>query len=89
MRRLAGHTDPVTHVALAADGRRAVSASFDNTLRVWNLDSGACLARFSADGPIPVCGITTGAHVIVAGDAAGRVHILRLRGVRSTHPPAR
>jgi FOG: WD40 repeat len=30
-------------VALHADGRRAVSGSYDKTVRVWDLDTGACL----------------------------------------------
>jgi WD40 repeat protein len=30
-------------VAITPDGRRAVSASFDNTLRVWDLESGQSL----------------------------------------------
>ena len=43
LRVLEGHFGPVTSVALCADGRRAVSgAGFpDNTLRVWDLDTGA------------------------------------------------
>jgi WD40 repeat protein len=49
IRTLEGHTKPIESVALHADGRRAVSAagrgygSTDNTLKVWDLDSGACL----------------------------------------------
>ena len=42
-RPLSGHTDRVTSLAVAADGRRAVSASFDETLRVWDLETGLCL----------------------------------------------
>jgi len=33
----------VNSVALHADGRRLVSGSSDNTVQVWNLDSGECL----------------------------------------------
>jgi WD40 repeat protein len=40
LRTLAGHTDRVLGVALTPDGRRAVSASYDGTLRVWDLESG-------------------------------------------------
>ena len=37
---LAGHLGPVNGVAITADGRRAVSASLDKTLKVWNLQGG-------------------------------------------------
>ena len=42
-RVLAGHTNRVETVGLHSDGRRAVSASWDGTLRVWELETGACL----------------------------------------------
>ena len=38
---LRGHPDRVNAVAVTADGRRAVSASEDGTLKVWDLASGA------------------------------------------------
>ena len=37
---LSGHTAQVDGVALSADGRLAVSASHDHTLKVWDVDSG-------------------------------------------------
>ena len=40
-RTLTGHAGAVTAVALA--GGRALSGSHDRTLRLWDLDSGACL----------------------------------------------
>ncbi len=40
LRTLAGHSDWVYGVAVTADGRRAVSASRDRTLKVWVLESG-------------------------------------------------
>jgi WD40 repeat protein len=43
IRRLEGHTAEVNSVALHADGRRAVSASYDKTLKVWDLETGVCL----------------------------------------------
>jgi WD40 repeat protein len=35
-----GYSDSVNGVALNGDGRRAVSASDDHTLKVWDVDSG-------------------------------------------------
>jgi WD40 repeat protein len=40
---LYGHHGWVTNIALTSDGRRAVSASADNTLRVWDVNGGKCL----------------------------------------------
>jgi WD40 repeat protein len=37
---LQGHTDWIEAVAVTPDGNRAISASIDRTLRVWNLESG-------------------------------------------------
>jgi WD40 repeat protein len=41
LRTLAGHTGGVNGVALSDDGRVAVSASEDGTLKVWDVESGA------------------------------------------------
>jgi WD40 repeat protein len=36
----------VESVAVLPDGKRAISASYDQTLKLWNLDSGQCLRTF-------------------------------------------
>ena len=43
LRMLEGHTDTVHSASITEDGRRAVSTSSDNTLRVWDLETGECL----------------------------------------------
>jgi hypothetical protein len=40
IRTLEGHTTGVNGMALSADGRRAVSASWDKTLKVWEVQTG-------------------------------------------------
>ncbi len=43
VRTLEGHMDQVMAAAVLPDGRRAVSASNDTTLKVWDLQTGRCL----------------------------------------------
>jgi hypothetical protein len=40
LRAFVGHTDAVSAVAVLPDGRRALSGSDDNTLRLWDLETG-------------------------------------------------
>ncbi len=44
---LTGHTAEINDCAISADGRRAISASADRTLRVWDLESGHQLATLT------------------------------------------
>jgi eukaryotic-like serine/threonine-protein kinase len=57
------HQDDVFSVVFSVDGRRAVTASFDRTARVWDVETGSCLvtlehvdrvslARLSPDGSL-------------------------------------
>ena len=46
---LEGHTNSVLAVAISTDGGKIVSGSEDNTMRVWNAETGeviACLPAF-------------------------------------------
>ena len=43
VRILMGHSDGISSVVVTPDGRRAVSASTDRTLRVWDLETGRSL----------------------------------------------
>src|SRR5262249_54144765 len=47
IRVLAGHAQPVEAVAFAPDGRTALSASWDRTLRLWDMHTGQTLRTFT------------------------------------------
>jgi WD40 repeat protein len=78
LRTLEGHTDSVHAVAVTPDGQRAVSASEDNTVKVWGLETGEVLATFTCDSAALCCAFSDTLKLIVAGDAGGHVHFLRL-----------
>src|SRR5262249_61513451 len=43
-RQLNGHSKPVVHAAFSGDGKRVVTASEDNTARIWDAESGKEIA---------------------------------------------
>lgn len=63
---------------MTPDGRRCVSASLDQTLKVWDLADGESIATFTCDGAIYTCAIAADSRTIIAGDATGAVHFLYL-----------
>jgi WD40 repeat protein len=75
---LEGHSRVVSGVAVTPDGRRALSASSDRTLKLWDLRTGEALATFTCDSRASCCAYSDALKLIVAGDAGGHVHFLRL-----------
>jgi WD40 repeat protein len=65
---------------LTPDGKRAISASYDNTLKVWDIETGKIITSFNGDRDILTCAVSSDGLTIVAGDRIGRVHMLRLEG---------
>jgi WD40 repeat protein len=74
---LEGHSEDVLTVAVTADGKRAVSASEDRTLKLWDLDTGLLIATFHGDAPA-LCCASADERRIVAGDSGRRVYFLSL-----------
>ncbi|MEZ4449528.1 MAG: WD40 repeat domain-containing protein [Nannocystaceae bacterium] len=72
---LRGHEGPITGVALTGDGR-LLTTSEDRGLRLWSLESGACLA--SLHGNHAFTALTADARQALAGDAAGNLWLIDL-----------
>ena len=75
---LAGHIDSVNDVAVSDDGRRAVSASKDCTVRLWNLDNMLQIAAFTSDVAVTSCAVAPDGKTVIAGDVLGRIFFLQL-----------
>lgn len=87
VRKLRGHTGNVNALAFTADGRFLISGSgghhkrqefvpaWDNTLRVWNVKTGAEVARVPVEtewGVWSLALLPDGRHVVTAGGDKGR-----------------
>ncbi|MFN6541439.1 MAG: WD40 repeat domain-containing protein [Nostoc sp. EkiNYC01] len=77
---LTGHNSGVNAVAIAPDGKTALSGSEDNTLKVWDLQTAKEISTFIGESSINCCAVSPNGLTIVAGEQSGRVHFLHLEG---------
>jgi WD40 repeat protein len=82
LRILRGHSSGVAH-AVALPGERALSASEDGTLRLWNLESGGCQSKIVADDPIHALALAAGKDVGIAGLSNGKIFLFELPSIAS------
>ncbi len=76
----------IADIAISACERWAVTvsglpqSSSDDTVRVWDCQSGQVLARFIGDCPLTCCSIAGKSHAIAVGDSWGRLHTFVFEG---------
>lgn len=63
--------------AISADGSIIVSVSYNNSLKVWDMETVECLATLHVDGPLNSCALSADGERIVAAGVRG-VYFLRL-----------
>lgn len=64
-------------VAITPDGRRPIAASYNGTLKVWDLQTGQELAAVALEGVLGCAALAPDGVTILTGDVAGNVYCLR------------
>lgn len=76
---LKGHTGAILGIAISADGRRAVSGSFDNTVRVWDLEKRRIIATLHEhSNAVYGLALTPDGTLAVSGSADGTARVWNL-----------
>ena len=74
------HLGEVVAAQISPDGTRVVTASRDHKVRIWRIESGELLTRFSSSGTVAVAFSPDGRHILT-GHNDGEVWAWRNNGV--------
>jgi WD40 repeat protein len=73
---LEGHTDVISRLYLTPDGQKAVSASMDKTLRIWNIKNGECLKVLKGHtSSVRALSVSLDRKIIVSGSDDGTIKL--------------
>lgn len=75
---LKGHEKDIRQIAMSRDGRLLATAGDDHALFLWDIVEGKRIGSFYADYPLTRCIFTIDGLRIVAGDAGGGIHFLKI-----------
>ena len=81
LRTLTGHRGRIVAVRSTRDGEYIISIATDNTLRVWDWQSGREIAAFSFDSRAIGLEIAPDRRTLIVCDESDRVHWLQLTGL--------
>src|ERR1043165_1964359 len=75
VRTLRGHTGSIRRIAWSPNGRMLASPSDDNTIRLWDAETGGCLCKLKADFERVYCVAFDPASRILASACGNMVQI--------------
>lgn len=79
---LAGHSDCVSACAISPNGLVTASASYDNTVKLWNIESGECLRTLKGHRfDLLACAFTPDGLSVISGSVD---HTLKLWNIDSS-----
>jgi WD40 repeat protein len=79
LRQFVGHADEVKSVVFTNDGQRALSGSFDKSIRLWDVETGKELRRFTDHTSGAFCiAVSTDGRYALSGSNDKTVRLWRL-----------
>jgi WD40 repeat protein len=79
MRRLEGHESVVTKILPV---EYMVTSSYDRSIKLWRIQDWSVVASFTNEGPMLCCAASQDGRTVLAGEASGRIHCLRIETSR-------
>jgi hypothetical protein len=83
LRTFTGHTNLVQSCAFGPNGKLALSASYDNTLRLWDVANGQQLTHWLTDFGLGCCAYGPDGRQVLTGDSLRGMHFLELAGIEA------
>ena len=79
-----GHSDSINAVAISPNGQIVVSGSEDNTIKLWNLNTGECIATLERhEAGVRAVAISPDGQLLVSGSADNTIKLWQLPSVEN------
>ena len=76
---LTGHSESINCVSISPDGKMLVSGSEDNTIKLWDLDTGECLASLAGhEAGVKSVAIAPDGQLLISGSADHTIKLWQL-----------
>ena len=81
---LTGHSDSINSVAISLNGQLIVSGSEDSTVKLWNLNTGECLATLEGhEAGVRAVAISPDGQLLVSGSADNTIKLWQLPSMKN------